>query len=307
VAEAGVLAAAVGCVAVAGCAPSEAGSAGSEIPAAPTTEAASDSPARPGSAPQVADPELDRASDPEPDPRPDPDPDPASDRAPAAGKRPCDGPGEGCTCVDEKTPPPGGLEGERPRCFPAFEGRAGPLPAAVRQEMTGVSWREGCPVHLDDLALLEIAHWDMAGGRARGELVVAARVADDVLGAFGRLYDLRFPIERMRRVDHYDADDDRSMADNNTSAFNCRPVAGTSRFSQHSYGTAIDINPVQNPYVRGERVAPPAGRDYLDRSEVRPGMLVPGPAVRAFKDLGWGWGGDWRSAKDYQHVSETGR
>ncbi len=189
----------------------------------------------------------------------------------------------------------------------SFEGRAQPLTDDVREHMMGTSWHEGCPVDLDDLVLLTVAHWTMDGRRKVGEMVVAERVAEDVLEVFEELYEQRFPIERMRRIAHYDGDDAASMSDNNSSAFNCRQVAGTKRWSEHSFGTAIDINPVQNPYVRGDRVEPEAGADYLDRSDVRPGMLVPGPAVDAFKGMGWGWGGDWSSLKDYQHFSESGR
>lgn len=190
---------------------------------------------------------------------------------------------------------------------PTFQGEAEPLPKEVRSHMTGRSWREGCPVDLDDLALLTMSHWDMDGEVVAGEMVVSEEVADHVLKAFESLFDQGFPIAEMRRIDHWDGDDDRSMEANNSSAFNCRYVAGTKRWSEHSFGTAIDINPKQNPYVRGDLVAPPQGRAFLDRDDVRPGMLVPGPAVDAFKSIGWGWGGDWRSAKDYQHFSKSGR
>jgi hypothetical protein len=111
----------------------------------------------------------------------------------------------------------------------------------------------------------------------------------------------------MRSVDAYRANDDRSMAADNTSAFNCRFVSGTSRWSMHAYGEAIDVNPVENPYVNGSRVQPPAGQAYLDRSNFRPGMAVPGRSlVRAFAAVGWKWGGRWRGTPDYQHFSTTG-
>ena len=111
----------------------------------------------------------------------------------------------------------------------------------------------------------------------------------------------------MQLVDDFGGDDAASMAANNTSAFNCRTVAGSARWSEHAYGTAIDINPVQNPYVAGSAVDPPAGSEYLDRANVRPGMMVSGGVgVNVFRFVGWGWGGDWSSAKDYQHVSLRG-
>lgn len=190
---------------------------------------------------------------------------------------------------------------------PPFEGTAMPLPEDVRATMTGVSWREGCPVGLDDLALLEVTHWGFDGEVHAGRLVVAAASADGVLAAFEAMFDARFPIDKVRLVDEYGADDNASMEDNNTSAFNCRRVTGGTSYSQHSYGNAIDINPVQNPYVRDGTVLPPAGREYLDREDVRPGMIVGGPVVDAFAAIGWEWGGDWTTLVDYQHFSENGR
>jgi putative cell wall-binding protein len=189
-----------------------------------------------------------------------------------------------------------------------YRGTARPLPDHVAREMEGVSWRPGCPVGPDQLVLLELTHRDDAGRRTYGELVVAADVARPVLDAFARAYDAGFPIARMRRIDDYGGDDDASMADDNTSAFNCRHVAGTTRWSEHAYGTAVDVNPVRNPYVRGGTVEPAAGSAYLDRRDVRPGMATrPGALVDAFDAIGWGWGGDWSSAKDYMHFSASGR
>ncbi|MGH3441002.1 MAG: M15 family metallopeptidase, partial [Nitriliruptorales bacterium] len=189
-----------------------------------------------------------------------------------------------------------------------YEARVGELPGSLRTAMNGVSWRDGCPVALDSLRLVELVHRDGDGGRAWGLLVVHRDVADDVADVFEELHAADFPVARMRLIDRYGGDDDRSMAANNTSAFNCRTVSGTARWSEHAYGRAIDVNPVQNPYVDGDRVEPEAGRAHLDRSDVRPGMVVrPGPVVEAFAAIGWGWGGDWSSAKDYQHVSQSGR
>jgi hypothetical protein len=182
------------------------------------------------------------------------------------------------------------------------------LPASLRTQVTGSSWRSGCPVGLDDLRLLEIVHRGFDGRDRVGLLVLHRDAVDAVRGALTTAYTSGFRIERMRLVDRYGADDDRSMADNNSSAFNCRRVAGTTRWSEHAYGRAIDLNPVQNPYVRGSTVEPSAGRAYLDRGDVRTGMLVrSGATVQAFLDRGWGWGGDWSTSKDYQHLSATGR
>ena len=169
------------------------------------------------------------------------------------------------------------------------------------------SWRAGCPVPLSSLRYLRVSYMAFNGSERTGELVVHADQVAKVTAAFELLWDANFRIERMQLVDDFGGDDAASMAANNTSAFNCRRVAGSSSWSQHSYGRAIDINPVQNPYVSGSSVSPPAGGAYLDRGNVRPGMIVAGDAaVRAFASIGWGWGGAWARTKDYQHFSATG-
>jgi hypothetical protein len=176
---------------------------------------------------------------------------------------------------------------------------------ALRARMT-TSWRPGCPVPLESLRYVSVSYWNFDGVVRHGELVVHADVVDALEIAFERLFLQRFPIRSMRLVDDYGGDDDRSMAADNTSAFNCRPVAGTGTWSQHAFGRAVDINPVENPYVHRGIVDPPAAAAFADRSDVRPGMLVAeGPAVAAFADVGWVWGGTWASP-DYQHVSATG-
>jgi hypothetical protein len=169
------------------------------------------------------------------------------------------------------------------------------------------SYRPGCPIGPAQLRRLDVSYWDFAGRRRIGSIVVRASAARDVISVFRKLYAVRFPIKRLRLVEAYKGSDDASMAADNTSGFNCRFVEGTRRWSQHAYGLAIDINPVENPYVHGGRVEPPAGRRYLDRSRVRPGMVVSGDVVfRAFAAIGWRWGGHWTSSKDYQHFSATG-
>lgn len=170
----------------------------------------------------------------------------------------------------------------------------------------GSSWRPGCPVPPSELRRVAVDHLTFDLDIAVGELVVNERVVDDVLAVFGRMRDAGFPLKQVTTADTYGSDDDVIMAANATTAFNCRTVAGTSTWSEHAYGWAIDINPVQNPYVSGSFVAPEAGRDYLDRSDVRPGMVIGGDAVdRAFADAGWGWGGRFDSIKDYQHFFLT--
>jgi hypothetical protein len=153
-----------------------------------------------------------------------------------------------------------------------------------------------------------MSYWGFDAQPHDGTMVVNAAVAPAVLSVFERLYAERFPIRRMVPVDAYGGSDFRSIEADNTSAFNCRFVDGTTRWSEHAYGRAIDINPIENPYVSGGRTSHPASRRYLDRSRVRPGMAVEGGVlVRVFDRLGWGWGGRWSSAQDYQHVSASGR
>ena len=124
-----------------------------------------------------------------------------------------------------------------------------------------------------------------------------------------RLYAERFPIRRMRLVDAYGGSDFASIEDDNTSAFNCRRATGSSRWSEHAYGRAIDVNPIENPYVEDGRVYHAASRRYVDRSSRRRGMAFPGEIlVEAFRTVGWEWGGDWTgSVRDYQHFSASGR
>ena len=192
----------------------------------------------------------------------------------------------------------------RDAAVPPFEATV----ATVDEARLGSSWRPGCPLDPTSLRLLTLSHWGYDGQPAVGELILAADQSDAVVAAFRRLYDVRFPIERMVTVDAFGADDDDSMAANNTSAFNCRRVAGSDSWSEHAYGRAVDVNPMQNPYVSGGNIAPAGARPWLDRRFANPGMVRPGDdVVQAFAAIGWSWGGDWRGAKDYQHFSSTGR
>lgn len=171
------------------------------------------------------------------------------------------------------------------------------------------SWRSGCPVAPAALRRVRLAYWGFDGRVHTGALVVNERAAGDIVVVFRRLYRARFPIRRLRPIDAYGGSDERSLAADNTSAFNCRYVVGPGprRWSTHAYGLAIDVNPIENPYVEGGRVHPRAGRAYLNRSKVRPGMAVRGGIlVRAFAAVGWQWGGRWTGTPDYQHFSATG-
>jgi hypothetical protein len=192
---------------------------------------------------------------------------------------------------------------------PPFRARVSTLNAPTRELMVGRSWRPGCPVPLRDLRVIAMTFWGFDRTAHRGRLVVHRRYTDEMVRVFRRLYEERFPIRRMRLVDRYGADDKRSMRADNTSAFNCRWRAGICcTWSQHAYGRALDLNPVENPYVFNGDFSPPNGAPFLDRSRHRRGMVHRHDAVWwAFRAVGWSWGGDWRGEKDYQHFSANGR
>lgn len=179
----------------------------------------------------------------------------------------------------------------------------------VRRADLPHSWRPGCPVPPWRLRLVTVSHWGFDGEVRTGELVVRRNQARAMVRVMRRLFRVGYPIKRMRRVDRYGGDDRRSMKANNTSAFNCRTATGSSSWSEHAYGRAVDINPVQNPYVSPSgRVLPRRGRRFVDRSLDHPAMIRPEDAVvRGFRRIGWSWGGYWTSTKDYQHFSRTGR
>jgi hypothetical protein len=171
----------------------------------------------------------------------------------------------------------------------------------------GRSWHPGCPVPPSQLARIRLRYVGFDGRAHVGAIVVNRRVAPQVVSVFRVLYGARFPIRRLVPVSAYGGDDDRAAAADDTSGFNCRKAvtAGPASWSMHAYGEAIDVNDVENPYLEGGRVLPPAGRAYVDRSRARPGMAVAGGVlVRAFARVGWGWGA---SFSDYQHFSVNGR
>ena len=176
----------------------------------------------------------------------------------------------------------------------------------VFRRMQGRSYKEGCAVARGELRYLRCLHTDTTGRSLVGEMVVNRAIADDVLDILRQLYAARYPIGRMRLIDDYDADDERSMTDNNSSAFNYRPVAGSSKLSAHSRGMAVDINPLYNPCRRthGRKVVvePRAGRRYTDRQRKFAYKIERGDLChRLFTERGFRWGGDWRTVKDYQH------
>ncbi len=192
---------------------------------------------------------------------------------------------------------------------PEFRGGSSEIHGRLKDRIVGSSWHPGCPVPLRKLRVLRVRRWGFDGDVHSGRLVVHRGHDREVLDVFRTLFRERFPIRRMKLIDRYGADDHRSMNADNTSGFNCRFVAGTSRWSMHAYGKAIDINPIENPYVTSSgHVSPPAGEPYADRSRDAKGMIHGGDVVvRAFRRIRWKWGGDWDWPRDYQHFSANGQ
>jgi len=184
---------------------------------------------------------------------------------------------------------------------------AGPAVSSVTAAELGASWRAGCPVSPAELRRVELDYLGFDGRTHRGALIVHRDLTDDVIAIFADLLRLGYPISAMRTVEQYpNADDELSMRDNNTSGFNCRPLPGSTQWSLHAYGRAVDVNPLINPYIDSTGDLQPATAGaYLDRARDEPGMLRPGsPAVAAFTGRGWRWGGTWRDPIDYQHFEK---
>jgi hypothetical protein len=186
-----------------------------------------------------------------------------------------------------------------------FASTIGPIPAEVQARST---WSPQCPVTLDQLAYVTVSHWGFDGLVHTGELIVDAATAEVIVGVFQTLYSHRFPIEEMRVI-HPDELDAPPTGDGNvTTAFVCRPAVGSTSWSMHAYGLAIDINPFHNPYLKGDLVLPELATFYLDRERALPGMILDGdPVVAAFGAIGWLWGGDWTTLRDWMHFSTSGR
>jgi hypothetical protein len=194
-----------------------------------------------------------------------------------------------------------------------FVGRATPLPAALADAMRGTTWKPGCPVPLANLRLLALSYWGFDARPHVGPMVVNASVAKDVVWVFRQLFDARFPIHKMKlarefhpRQTNFDTPGDP------TAAFNCRPVVTplgpSTAFSQHAYGVAVDVNPIENPFVVDGHTRNRYARPYVDRSRNAPGMIHEGDVVvRSFEAIGWGWGGTWHDGQDYMHFSASGR
>jgi hypothetical protein len=197
--------------------------------------------------------------------------------------------------ADRLPPPVGGR----------FRATVDRVPPEVRRRST---WQPACPVPLDRLRYVTVSFRGFDGAAHTGELMVAASEAEDVVSVFRALYASDFPIEEMRVPSRRDLTAHPTGDGNNSAAFVCRPAVGIDTWSAHAYGLAVDVNPFMNPYQRGDVVVPELASSYLRRHWQRPGMIGPDSlVVREFARIGWSWGGAWRTLKDYQHFSATGR
>jgi hypothetical protein len=196
----------------------------------------------------------------------------------------------------------------------AFHASIQPLSGPLQAELNGRFWHSGCPVPLARLRVLTVSHWGFDGRVHAGQLVVNEDAAAPLARVFRRLYQLRFPIRHMRLADAYGPSRSQPADRDISGSFECRQAvpspcsggSGTGSWSEHAYGEAVDLNPVENPYVGCGRTRDRSSRPYLNRSQLRPGMVTPA-VVQAFRSIGWGWGGAWSgSTKDYMHFSATG-
>ncbi len=212
--------------------------------------------------------------------------------------------------VETQTPAPTAT----PTPEPVRRGTSEPIPDTIKASMDGKSMKANPNISYDDLRYLTIPHYDFNYNITEGHLVVNSALAEEVLDIFAELFDVKYPIERMELIDKYDADDFTSIEFNNTSAFNYRVVStGTGKLSNHAYGRAIDINPQQNPYVYSNgRGAHENAREFWQRDinkwtrEIDRAAYIGNDTeiYRIFTKYGWTWGGDWSSAKDYQHFEK---
>lgn len=182
----------------------------------------------------------------------------------------------------------------------------------IYARIKGKSYKDNCRVPLDQLRYLKVMHYDGEGAVKEGEIICNAALATDLIDIFQNLYKAQYPIERIELIDGYDADDIKSMQANNTSCFNYREIAGTTKLSEHALGLAIDINPLYNPWVKIKEgktlVSPEEGRPYVDREADFPYKIDRDDLLyKEFIAHGFEWGGDWTSLKDYQHFEKPAK
>ncbi|MEE8331859.1 MAG: M15 family metallopeptidase [Acidimicrobiia bacterium] len=196
--------------------------------------------------------------------------------------------------LDLLSPPPGD----------EFVSTLRPVPDEV---LARSSWIEECPVGPEDLSYITVSHWGFDERYHTGEMITNAEVATEVVEVFRQLHKAKFPIEQMRVIRKEEIDAHPTGDWNDTTSFVCRPAVGSGNWSQHAFGLAIDLNPFHNPYLKGDLVIPELASIYLDRDDLRAGMVEAGDtAYQAFTDMGWGWGGQWNSLKDWMHFSRSG-
>ena len=184
-----------------------------------------------------------------------------------------------------------------------------PIPDEIFAKMQGKSYKDDCTIPRDDLRYIHVLHKNIEGETLEGEMVCSTLIAEDLLEIFRELYEQSYPIEKMRLIDEYDANDELSMTDNNSSCFNYRTISHTNKISKHGLGVAVDINTLYNPYTKvvdGERIIEPtAGAPYLDRDADFPYKIERGDlCYNLFIAHGFEWGGDWPDRKDYQHFEK---
>jgi hypothetical protein len=189
---------------------------------------------------------------------------------------------------------------------PVFKSTIHSIPKNIAASMRQYTWHPGCPVPIEQLAYIKLNYWGFDQQSHTGSLIVNKVLAKEVVAIFKSLYEHHFPIQRMELMDTFKGDDNASMAANNTSAFNCREVTQRpGEYSQHSYGRAIDINPLLNPYVKSNEILPASAAIYATRDKPLPGKIIKGDHVyQEFKKYGWDWAGDWLDVQDYQHFEK---
>jgi D-alanyl-D-alanine carboxypeptidase-like protein len=196
----------------------------------------------------------------------------------------------------------------------SFHSSIQPLSSGVRAGLRHEAWHPGCPVPLSDLRLLSMSYRGFDGNAYTGQLVVNRSAAAPLALVFRQLYALRFPIRHMSIAEVYGPAHARPADGDVSGSFECRQAvpspcvggSGTGTWSEHAFGEAVDLNPVENPYVGCGQTRDPASRPFFNRSKHRPGMVT-AAVVRAFRSIGWGWGGSWSgSTKDYMHFSASG-
>lgn len=190
-----------------------------------------------------------------------------------------------------------------------FQWKHKAIPNDVWNIINGVSYKRGCPVKRSNLRYLKVLHITTDGSTKEGEIICHESIAQDLVEIFRKLYEAKYVIERIELIDNYNGSDERSMEANNTSCFNFRMMTGsTNKVSKHGYGMAIDINPLYNPYVKGNMVEPASGRKYAFTRDKRTDIPMKidrnDLCYKLFIQHGFHWGGEWKNSKDYQHFEK---